>query len=169
MRKIYALSVIIAIAGCATNAGVEFGMNDETLLEGVAGDLAMRVLKIEAPDGTGYTTVWEGAKQIQIELQTDDFVTITDGYIDIDPMTLSYVLVTVDSLSHVQDNVVTPLVDSTIVFRADAFAPIPIIEGDEKKLVIVIGAAVWFDEDSLQIVTGHEPFEGAALRVSYEY
>lgn len=169
MRKIYALSVIIAIAGCATSTGVEFGMNDETLLEGVAGDLAMRVVKIEVPDGAAYTTVWEGTKHIQIELQTEDFVSITDGYIDIDPMTLSYVLVTVDSLNHVQDSVITPLIDSTIVFRADAFAPIPILDGDEKKLVIVIGAAVWFDEDSLQIAAGHEPFEGAALRVSYEY
>ncbi len=168
MRKIYALSIIIAIAGCATSTGVEFGMNDETL-DGVAGDLAMRVLKIEVPDGAAYTTVWEGTKRIQIELQTDDFVSITDGLIDMDPVTLSHIIVTVDSLTHVQDSVMTHLIDSTIVFRADAFAPIPIIEGDEKRLAIVIGAAVWFDDDSLQIATGHEPFEGAALRVSYEY
>jgi hypothetical protein len=42
MRILFALVAMIALIGCGSNASVEFGMNDETLLDGTAGDLRMR-------------------------------------------------------------------------------------------------------------------------------
>ena len=169
MRIFYALIVIFAIVGCTNNASVEFGMNDETLFDGVAGDLGMRVLKIEVPDGDTYTAIWEGIEYVQIELQTSDFVSITNDYIDVEPRSYSRIRVTVDSLTHVQLATSTLLIDSAFAFTAEAFTPVVVSGGDELKLVVTIGAEVWFDEDSVQIATGHDPFEGAALRIYYDY
>ena len=171
MRILYALVAIIALVGCGTNASVEFGMNDETLLDGAAGDLRMRVLKVEIPDGGEYITAWESIEYVQIELQEDDFVSITNGYEDIEPGTYSNVRVTVDSLTHIQQAVTTPLIipDSAITFVAQAFSPIVISDGDELKLVVAIAAEVWFEDSTATIVPGHEPFENAALRIYYEY
>lgn len=169
MRILYAVLAIIAIVGCANDAAVEFGMNDESLLRGAAGDLAMRVLSIEVPEGGAYTPIWEGAEYVQVVLQNSDFVSITNRYETIEPGSYSSARVTVDSLKHVQQTVSTPLVDSAITFIAQAFTPIVISDGAEMRLVITIGAAVWFDSDSVKIRTGHEPFEGAALRIFYDY
>jgi hypothetical protein len=169
MRILFALVAIIALVGCGTNALVEFGMNDETLLDGAAGDLRMRVLKVEIPDGSEYITAWESIEYVQIELQEDDFVSITNGYEDIEPSTYSNVRVTVDSIEHIQQTVTTPLIDTAITFVAQAFSPIVIGDGDELRLVVAIAAEVWFDEDSIRIVPGHEPFENAALRIYYDY
>jgi hypothetical protein len=169
MRILFALVAIVALVGCGSNASVEFGMNDETLLDGAAGDLRMRVLKVEIPEGGDYITAWEGFEYVQVELQTDDFVSITNGYEDVEPRTYSNVRVTVDSLTHIQQTVITPLIDTAITFVAQAFTPVVISDGDELKLVVAISAEVWFDEDSIRIVPGHEPFENAALRIYYEY
>ncbi len=167
MRILYALLAIIAVISCANNASVEFGMNDEALFDGVAGDLFMRVRQIELPDAGEYMTVWEGTEYVQVELQTSDFVSITDGYIDIEPGTYSRARITVDSLMHVQQSESTLVVEAAMSFVAEAFAPIIISEGDEVTLVIVLNAEIWFDETSSTIFEGQEPFEGAALRRVY--
>ncbi len=169
MRILFTLVALVVLIGCGSNASVEFGMNDETLLDGAAGDLRMRVLKVEVPEGTDYITAWEGFEYVQVELQTDDFVSITNGYEDIEPRTYSNVRVTVDSLMHIQQTVTTPLIDTAITFVAQAFTPIVVSDGDELKLVVAISAENWFDEDSVRIIPGHEPFENAALRIYYEY
>lgn len=168
MKTLFAIIAVIAVFGCTNNASVEFGMNDDTLLKGVAGDLRMRVLKVEVPDGNSYTSVWEGAEYVQVELQTSDFVTITNGYEDMEPRSYASIRVTVDSLAHVQQTAETLLIDTAFTFVAQAFTPIVIGGGDELRLVVSIAAEVWFDEDSIRIIPGHEPFESAALRVYYE-
>ncbi len=167
MRIFYALLAIIAIVGCGSNASVEFGMNDEALFDGVAGDLRMRVTQIEAAVAGEYTTVWEGTEYVQVELQTSDFASITNGYVDVEPGTYARVRVTVDSLEHVQQTATVSVVDSAFSFVAEAFTPIVISEGDELELVIVINAETWFNENTGAIIENHYPFEGAALRVFY--
>jgi hypothetical protein len=167
MKIFYALLAIIAIVGCGNNASVEFGMNDEALFDGVAGDLRMRVLQIEAAVGGEYTTVWEGPEYVQVELQTSDFASITNGYVDIEPGTYPRVRVTVDSLAHVQQTATVSVVDSAFSFVAEAFTPIVISEGDELELVIVINAETWFNENTGAIIENHYPFEGAGLRIFY--
>ena len=169
MRILWTLVAILAIISCANNALVEFGMNDETLFDGTAGDLIMRVLKVEIPHGGEYVTVWEGVENVRIELRTDDFVSITNGYEDVEPRAYSNVRITVDSLGHIRQTSTTTLIDTSIVFVAQAFSPIVVGDGDELQLVVVIGAENWFDEDSVRIIPGHEPFENAAFRIYYEY
>ena len=169
MRFFYALLTVVAVISCASNASVEFGMNDAALFDGVAGDLLMRVRQIELPDAGEYMTVWEGAEYVQVELETSDFASITNGYIDIEPGTYHRARITVDSLMHVQQSESTVVVEAAISFVAEAFTPIVISEGDELALVIVLNAEMWFDETSSTIVEGQDPFEGAALRIYYEY
>ncbi|MDH4211437.1 MAG: hypothetical protein OEV79_08315 [candidate division WOR-3 bacterium] len=167
MKIFYALLAIIAIVGCGNNASVEFGMNDEALFDGVAGDLRMRVTQIEAAVAGEYTIVWEGTEYVQVELQTSDFASITNGYVDVEPGTYSRVRITLDSLVHVQQTATVSVVDSAFSFIAEAFTPIVISEGDELELVIVINAETWFNENTGAIIENHYPFEGAALRVFY--
>jgi hypothetical protein len=169
MRIFLALIAIIVMVSCGNNASVEFGMNDETLKDGAAGDLRMKVLKVELPDGADYVPVWEGIEYVQVELQSSDFVSITSGYEGVEPKSYSSVRVTVDSLTHVQQTSSTLLIDTAITFVAQAFTPIVISGNNDYRLVVVIAAEVWFDEDSLRIIPGHEPFENAALRIFYEY
>ena len=169
MKILFALAALIALVGCGTNASVEFGMNDETLLDGAAGDLRMRVLRVEIPEGGDYVTAWEGIEPVQVELQESDFASITNGYESVEPRTYSNIRVTVDSLTHIQQTVTTPLIDTALTFVAQAFSPIVISDGDELRLVVAIAAEVWFDEDSIRIAPGHEPFENAALRIYYDY
>ena len=167
MRFIYALLAIVAIVGCGSNASVEFGMNDEAVFDGVAGDLRMRVLQIEAAVGGEYTTVWEGQEYVQVELQTSDFASITNGYIDIEPGTYPRVRITLDSLEHVQQTATVSVVDTAFSFIAEAFTPIVISENDEIELVIVINAETWFNENTSAIIENHYAFDGAALRIFY--
>ena len=169
MRILLTLVGLIAIISCAKNSSVEFGMNDETLLDGAAGDLTMRVLQIEIPHGDEYVTAWVGIENVRVELQTDDFVSITNGYEDIEPRAYTNARITVDSLAHIQQTSTTVLIDTAFSFVAQAFSPIVIGDGDELRLVVVIGAENWFDEDSVRIIPGHDPFESAALRIYYEY
>lgn len=169
MRILFTLVAIIALVGCGSNASVEFGMNDETLLDGAAGDLRMRVLKVEIPDGSEYITAWESVEYVQVELQEDVFVSITNGYEDIEPKAYSNIRITVDSLTHIQQTVTTPLIDTSITFVAQAFSPIVISDGDELRLVVAIAAQSWFEDSTVSIIPGHEPFENAALRIYYEY
>jgi hypothetical protein len=104
-----------------------------------------------------------------VELQEGDFVSITNGYEDIEPKAYSNVRITVDSLTHIQQTVTTLVTDTSVTFVAQAFSPIVIGDDDELKLVVAIAAEVWFDEDSVRIIPGHEPFENATLRIYYEY
>lgn len=168
MKTLLALVAAIVVFGCTNNASVEFGMNDETLFDGVAGDLRMRVLKIEVPDGNTYTSVWEGAEYVQVELETSDFATITNGYEDIEPRSYTRIRLTVDSLTHVQQTAEILLIDTALAFVAQAFTPLVISGGDELKLVVSIASEIWFDDTLPGIIQGHEPFEGAALRIYYE-
>ena len=167
MRFFYALLAIVAIVGCGSNASVEFGMNDEALFDGVAGDLRMRVLSIETEKAGEYTTVWTGQEYVQVELQTSDFASITNEYVDVEPGTYPRVRITVDSLAHIQQTATVSVVDSAFSFVAEAFTPIVISEGDELELVVVINAETWFNENTGQILENHVPFEGAALRIFY--
>lgn len=167
MRFFYALLAVVAIVGCGSNASVEFGMNDEALLDGVAGDLRMRVLQIEAEKAGEYTTVWTGQEYVQIELQTSDFASITNGYEDIEPGTYPRVRITVDSLAHIQQTATISVVDTAFSFVAEAFTPVVVSEGDELELVIVINAETWFNENTSVIIENHYAFEGAALRIYY--
>jgi len=168
MKTLFALVAAIAVFGCTNNASVEFGMNDETLFEGAAGDLRMRVLKIEIPDGNSYTSVWEGAEYVQVELQTSDFVTITHGNEEMEPRSYANIRLTVDSLTHIQQTTETLIIDTALTFVAQAFTPIVVSGGDELRLVVSIAAEVWFNDTLPGIIPGHEPFESAALRVYYQ-
>ena len=169
MRIYLAIMVVAAIIGCGNNAAVEFGMNDVTLLEGAAGDLGMRVLSIEVPDGNTYIPVWEGPEQVVVELETSDFTSITHRYIDVDPGTYGNVRVTIDSLTYIQQTSSTLVLDTAYQFVAQSFTPVVISDGDELKLVVSIAAEIWFDTDSVRIIEGHYPFEGAAMTIFYEY
>jgi hypothetical protein len=169
MRIYLAIIAVVAIIGCGNNASIEFGMNDVTLLEGAAGDLGMRVVSIEVPDGNEYVPVWEGAEPIIVELETSDFTSITHRHIDVAPGTYSSVRLTIDSLTYIQQTSSTLVFDSSYQFVAQAFTPVVISDGDELRLVVSIAAEIWFDTDSVRIIEGHYPFEGAAMTVFYEY
>jgi hypothetical protein len=169
MRICLAIIAVALIIGCGNNAAVEFGMNDVTLLEGAAGDLGMRVLSIEVPDGDNYVPVWEGTEPIVVELEISDFTTITHRYIDVEPGTYGNVRVTIDSLIYIQQTSSTLVLDTAYQFVAQAFTPVVISDGDELKLVVSIAAEIWFDTDSVRIIEGHYPFEGAAMTIFYEY
>ena len=168
MKILFTIITIIVIAGCGSNASVEFGMNDESLKDGVAGDLRMRVLSIELPDAGDYVTVWEGIEYVQVELEEDDFVSITNGYEGIEPKTYANVRVTVDSLTHIQQTSSVLLIDTAFSFVAEAFTPIVISDDIDYRLVVVIAAEHWFDDTLVSIIPGRQPFENAALRIFYE-
>ena len=104
MKKVIAIIFPLLIVGCAGNALVEVGLNDETtVLAGTAGDLAMRVLRIEVPEGDIYSTIWEGEKFVQVPTQTSDFISITEGYVEITPDAHEHIRLTVDSIRYVND------------------------------------------------------------------
>lgn len=169
MRIYLGIIAVIAIIGCGNNASIEFGMNDVTLLEGAAGDLGMRVLSIEVPDGNEYVPVWEGTEPMIVELETSDFTSITHRHIDVAAGTYNSVRLTIDSLAYIQQTSSTLVFDSSYQFVAQAFTPVVISDGDELRLVVSIAAEIWFDTDSVKIIEGHYPFEGAAMTVFYEY
>jgi len=43
MKIIFALVAVIALVGCGNNAAVEFGMNDEAVLDSEFGDIGMKI------------------------------------------------------------------------------------------------------------------------------
>ena len=147
----------------------EFGMNDEQLLADDVGGLRMEIHRVELPSGSNYFTVWEGTETVQVELYNSSFCTITNGYIQIEPGTYDNTRLTVDSLAYVQQTSTILLVDTSFAFIAQTFMPIIIEEENEYRLVISIASDVWFDADSVRIIPGRYPFEGAALRMFYRY
>lgn len=167
MRKTYTLLLIIYFIGCAGQALIEFGMNDEGLLDSTFGDFTMRVTEIAVPEGGGYVAVWTGAQDMTVPLGETGFISITYGFEVIDPGSYQHVRVTVENLQYVDLETVM-LVDTVFQFDAAAFTQIVLEENDELQLVININSDAWFDTDSLKIRTGHLPFEGASLKVYYE-
>ena len=167
--EIIPIIAAIAVISCANNAAVEFGMNDEAVFDSEFGDIGVRIRRIELPDDDTYTTVWEGVEYLQIELQNSDFVTITNSYIDVAPGSYSSVRITADSVVYIQETSSTILVDTLFQFVAQAFAPLVIDEGDEFQLVVVIASEDWFDSNTGTIIAGSHAFQGATLRIYYEY
>jgi uncharacterized cupin superfamily protein len=169
MKKIGILVALIIIINCADNATVEFGMNDRGLLRGTLGDFVVYVSKIELPEDNIYTTVWDGSRAIEVSVNDDEFVTITEHYIEVTPGSYEQVRVTIDSLYYVQDQMSELLVGTTLQFTATAISDVIIEEGDELQLVINIVSDNWFDAESLMIKPGYDVFEGARLQVHHEY
>lgn len=167
MWKTFILLVMMCFIGCAGQALVEFGMNDEGLLDSTFGDFVMRVTEIAVPEGGGYVTVWTGAQDMSVPLGETGYITITYGFETVDPGSYPHVRVTIENLQYVDLGTVM-LIDTAYQFEATAFTQIVMEENDELQLVININSDAWFDTDSLDIRTGHQPFEGASLKVYYE-
>ncbi|MBN2620301.1 hypothetical protein JXB22_04345 [candidate division WOR-3 bacterium] len=164
----YGITILVAliiIIGCASESFVEFGANDDVLLDAPLGDITMRVLRIEVPEGGTYTTVWDLGKRVTVPIQASGFVSITDGPVVIVPGTYDHARITVDSVCYVSDST-TLLIDTTYIFDANAFTDIVIEENEDMSLVINIVSTTWFDTNTGTI--SGTPFDQAALRVYYE-
>jgi hypothetical protein len=167
MRKTLLLLLPLCFIACAGQALVEFGMNDEGVLDSTFGDLTMRVTEIALPQGGEYITVWTGAQDMTIPVSSTDFISITYAYETVEPGSYQHVRVTIENLQYVDLETIM-LVDTSFQFNAAAFTQIVLEENDELQLLININSDAWFDTDSLRIRTGHVPFEGASLKVYYE-
>ncbi len=166
MKKFVTLILPLIIIGCAGQAMVEVGLYDESLAEAPLGDVVMRVTKIELAEDNTYNTIWESANHVEVAVQSPDFVSITNNYIEITPGSYQSIRLTVDSVCYVSDSIVM-LVETSYQFIAKAFSQIVIDENDDLQLAITINSSSWLDTDSMKIKEGHVAFEGAALRVYY--
>ena len=166
MKKFIALILPIIIISCAGQAMVEVGMYDESLAEAPLGDVVMRVTKIELAEDNTYNTIWESANHVEVGVQSSDFVSITNNYVEITPGSYQSIRLTVDSVGYVSDSTVM-LVETSYQFIANAFTQIVIDENDDLQLAITINSSSWLDTDLMKIKEGHVAFEGAALRVYY--
>jgi len=166
MKKFVTLILPIIIIGCAGQAMVEVGLYDESLVDAPLGDVVMRVTKIELAEDNTYNTIWESANHVEVTVQSSDFVSITEGSIEITPGSYQSIRLTVDSVCYVSDSTVM-LVETSYQFVANAFTQIVIDENDDLQLAITINSSSWLDTDSMKIKEGHVAFEGAALRVYY--
>ena len=160
-----ALIPCVLFIGCAGDALVEFGLTDDVLLDAPLGDLGMRVLQIDIPEGGSYTTVWNSGTYVEVPVQSSGFISITDIPVTIVPGTYDHVRITVDSVRFVTDSTVV-LIDSQYVFDANAFTTIVIEENDDMRLVVNLVSTSWFDANSGTL--NGTPFDQAALRVYYE-
>ncbi|MCX7994227.1 MAG: hypothetical protein N3A65_00420 [candidate division WOR-3 bacterium] len=165
--RIFYLAFALAIISCAQNATVEFGFNDGTLLTGTFGDLVMDVTKIEILQERKFVEIWKGSKITYVPVSSDEYNSITDGYIPVSPGYYKEVRITIDSLIYKIDNTTVVLIDSTYQFTANAFTELLLEENHDYRLVISIASANWFSPDSQKIKTGHQPFEGASLKLYY--
>lgn len=166
MKKFVTLILPLIIIGCAGQAMVEVGLYDESLADAPLGDVVMRVTKIELAEDNTYNTIWESANHVEVAVQSSDFVSITNNYIEITPGSYQSIRLTVDSVCYVSDTTVM-LVETSYQFIANAFSQIVIDENDDLQLAITINSSSWLDTDSMKIKEGHVAFEGAALRVYY--
>lgn len=166
MKKFVTLILPLIIIGCAGQAMVEVGLYDESLADAPLGDVVMRVTKIELAEDNIYNTIWESANHVGVAVQSSDFVSITNNYIEITPGSYQSIRLTVDSVRYVSDLTVM-LIDTSYQFIANAFSQIVIDENDDLQLAITINSSSWLDTDSMKIKEGHVAFEGAALRVYY--
>uniref|UniRef100_A0A7C4X8Y5 DUF4382 domain-containing protein n=1 Tax=candidate division WOR-3 bacterium TaxID=2052148 RepID=A0A7C4X8Y5_UNCW3 len=168
MAKIVALGIcIMVVLNCANFASVEFGFNDEGIYRGTLGQFGIRVLKIEAKTKENYSPLWEGTRLVFVQREGSGFASITEQSIQMDPGTYKTLRITVDSLCYVTDVNSFLLLDTEYQFTASSFSDITIDKGDELRLVIDIASPQWFDSDSMKIKTGHQAFEGAAVRRYY--
>ena len=167
MKKIAAIVMPLLVLTCAGTGLVEIGVNDEGLVDGPLGWMAMRVQKIEFPEGNSYFTFWEGEQDVTVSLQSANFVTVTNDYQEIDPGSYDHIRLTVDSVRYL-DGTETIIIDTTVEFNADAFTQIVIEKNDELRLVVNLNTSVWFSPDSVKIRDLHVPFEGASLKIHYE-
>jgi hypothetical protein len=167
MRKLLRLLLPLFIIGCTGQGLVEIGANDGVLFDGTLGDMTMTITKIELTGDGAYTTIWEGMKDISVAIQVSDFVSITDGYVEISPGAYQTIRVSGEALRYIQDSTSIPLVTTSFQFTASSFSEIVIEENDELQLVVGIMSQTWFDLDSLKIKDGYEPFQGAFLRIYY--
>lgn len=166
MKKFVTLILPIIIIGCAGQAMVEVGLYDESLVDAPLGDVVMRVTKIELAEDNTYNTIWESVNHVEVAVQSSDFVSITNNYVEITPGSYQSIRLTVDSVCYVSDSTVM-LVETSYQFIANAFTQIVIDENDDLQLAITINSSSWLDTDSMKIKGGHELFEGAALRIYY--
>ncbi|MGB3479740.1 MAG: hypothetical protein WBB67_11335 [bacterium] len=167
MKRLVFLILPLIIIGCTGQGAIEFGANDGALFDGTLGDIGMTVTKIEVPDGDGYLTVWEGAKEVVVALGVADFVGITDRYVEVTPGSYQNVRLTVESVRYIQDSISVLLIDASYQFIATAFSGLVVDENDDLQFVIGIMSTTWFDSDSLKIRSGYEAFQGATLRINY--
>lgn len=170
MKRFFALLLLFLFICCGGTGMVEIGINDgpeKATLAG-AGDIAMRVLRIDIPESGAYTVLWEGEQEVLVSVESSDFISVTNRYLDIEPGSYENVRVTVDSVRHVQDTIEVMLVDTAYQFVADAFTDIVIEEDDEFQLVVGINTPLWFDPGSQEIRPGHVAFEGATLKIYYD-
>lgn len=167
MKLIYCALLGILLIGCAQNATVEIGFNDGALLAGTFGNMIIRVSKIEMLQNKEYITLWEGSNIVIVPVNGEDFCSITNGYISIVPGTYKTLRITIDSLIYKIDNSTALLIDSVYQFNATAFSDLVVEDNDEYRFVVGIASTNWFDSESLKIKTGHQPFEGASLKIYY--
>jgi hypothetical protein len=167
MKKILFFALLLSISiNCATNAKVEVGMVDEALFyRAPLGDLYMRVTKLELPGETDYETIWEGAKWVDVPVQTGAFASITDSRVDVVPDSYRRIRITVDSLGFTNGTDSAYLVTGTTQFVAEAFTDIIVAEGDELAFSVNVRSDTWLSPDSMKIISGHTPFEGANLKL----
>lgn len=163
----FAFFSILMIIACAQNASIEIGFNDGLLLRGTYGDIIVRVTKIEIFQGGEFINLWDNNNIVGIPINSNDYCSITNGYLSVSSGSYKKMRITIDSLSYKIDNTTVTLLDSVYQFTANAFTDIVIDANDEYRLVVSIASANWFDPDSQKIKTGHLPFEGASLKVYY--
>ena len=167
MKKIFIFAFLVIVMGCGGNAKVEFGMDDEATMRGQLGDLAIWVSKIELTEDETYVTVWEGSKQVSVEIEEALFASITDAEVEVSPGSYNSARLTVDSIYYIEGTVNKMLVDTAYQFIATALTAIVIEENDQLSLVVNIASTNWFDTGTQEIMSGHSPFEGARLRIHY--
>ncbi len=168
MRYFHAILIVGIFVTCAQNATVEIGMNDGPIIAGAYGDMIIRATKIEAFQNGQYTTIWENSSIVSVPINSSDFYSVSGNYVAIDPGTYKKLRITIDSLNYKVDNTTNVLLlDSVYEFIATAFTDIIIEENDEYRLVIGICSSNWFDSESIKIKQGHQPFEGANLKIYY--
>lgn len=165
-KNIFFGLLILALVGCATNAKIEVGMIDETLLaRAPLGDLYLRVTKIELPGVEDYETIWEGSRWVDVPVQTGVFASITDSRVDVVPDSYRRIRLTVDSLGFTDGADSISLLAASTQFVAEAFADIIVSDGDELTFAVNLRSELWFSPDSMKIKTGHAAYEGAYLKL----
>ncbi|MGQ9533951.1 MAG: hypothetical protein ACUVTF_01795 [bacterium] len=167
MKYIYYGLIGILMIGCAQNARVEIGFNDGALLAGTFGDMIISVSKLELLQDGEYIPIWEKSSIVSVPINSEDFCSITNSYISIVPGNYRYLRITVDSLSYRIENSIISLIDSVCQFTATSFSEIIVEANEEYRFVVGITSTNWFDSESLKIKSGHQPFEGASLKVFY--
>lgn len=169
MKKLSVIIILLILVRCAGEAMIDVGFNDQSLLAGLFGDLQFTVTEVEVYDGSGYLSIWQGTRVVQVAIQSSDFVSITDNYEAIAPGDYQIMRITVDELRYILNETPTMIIDTVMQFTASGFLEYNILDGEEYRAVISLASSDWFDVDSLKIRDGYEPFQGAHLRFEQQY